>query len=312
MELAPIGIITYSRIIHLRQTIESLRNNDLATKSELYIFLDGPRPGDEKLVNTVREYLYTIDGFKKVSITERKENDRVRNYRDGVNYLFDKYGKIIFLEDDNIVSPYFLQFMNDGLEFFKENKKIFSICGYNVPAKFPMGYEYDYYLSRYFNAWGFATWSDRNHLDVEDIKNAYSELLDDKALYRKVKKEHPKLAVNLKKIQENRLKAGDYPIVFHSIKHDLYSVKPIHSLVDNIGHDGSGIHCGISDRFRNDLNHARTRINFIEDIEYNQAMDVIGYKYSHQIFNRKLPERILRKIKEKINEWKNLEYIEKE
>ena len=58
--LAPIGVITYSRLQHLMQTIEALQRNTLAEKSELYIFSDGPKPGDEDKIRKVRDYIYTI------------------------------------------------------------------------------------------------------------------------------------------------------------------------------------------------------------------------------------------------------------
>ena len=65
--LAPIGVFTYSRINHLRQTIEALKNNTLARESELYIFSDAAKPGDEDKILAVREYIHTINGFKSVN-----------------------------------------------------------------------------------------------------------------------------------------------------------------------------------------------------------------------------------------------------
>lgn len=293
--LAPIAITTYSRIDHLKKTVESLQKNTLAKASELYILLDGPRRGDEELVDIVRQYIYTMDGFKGVHINERETNDRVKNYRDGVSYLLEKYGKIIFMEDDNVTSPYFLQYMNDGLDFYKDNKKIMAIIGYNIPAKFPKDYRYDYYLSKYFNAWGFATWPDRKHLEIEAYNDAYNEMMKDEKLYKKVKRVHPKLINGLKRVQEGTLNAGDYRLVFHLIKNDLYTIKPIKSLVKNIGHDGSGIHCGISDRFNAEPYNERINIIDSELPKYDENYDKQYYLYFNPKFH--LLNRLKNKLK---------------
>ena len=77
--LAPIGLSTYARLQHLQKTITALQQNELARDSELFVFSDAPRPGDEEKVAAVRGYLRTLDGFKRVRIVERKIN---RNYID--------------------------------------------------------------------------------------------------------------------------------------------------------------------------------------------------------------------------------------
>ena len=130
-DLAPIGVITYSRINHLKQTIGALQKNTLSKESEIYIFSDAPKKGDEKLVAKVRKYLHTIDGFKKVYIYERDTNSRTINTSSGIRTLVEKYGRMIFLEEDIVTAPGFLQFMNDALRYYKNDQRIFSISGYH-------------------------------------------------------------------------------------------------------------------------------------------------------------------------------------
>lgn len=296
--LAPIGISTYSRINHLKQTIEALQKNTLAKESELYIFSDAPREGDEEIVAKVRRYIHTVDGFKKVHIVEREVNGRVSNNRGGMKQLLDEHEKCIFMEDDNVVSSSFLQFMNDGLDFYKDDKSIMAINGFNVPVKFPDDYEYDYYKSTYFNAWGFATWRDRDYLDIVKYNGQYAEMLADKQLYEKIKKMHPNLVNGLQLIKEGRLNAGDIKLTFHMIKNDMYTIKPIQSFVENIGHDGSGVHCGLDDRFMKQIVSDK-RISFNKYLMYNQSIDFIYYEF----FNPKISiqKRIMNKLKRIIN-----------
>ncbi len=291
--LAPISVTTYHRLEHLKKTIESLQKNELAKDSILYIFSDAPKKGDEEIVQKVREYIRTIDGFKEIRIAEQEINDIEKNMSDARSTPLKEFGKMIRMEDDNVVSSSFLEYMNNGLDFYKNNKKIVAISAYNVPAKFPDDYKHDYYLSTYFNAWGYATWANRNILDIVNYNDQYNEMMADKKLYKKVKKNHPKLINGLKLIQEGKLNAGDYKMVFHLIKNDLYTIKPIMSLVDNIGHDGSGVHCGINDRFQNiELNEQE--IKFVKDLKYNDFIDKIYYKYVAK--NKNLFQRIYNKV----------------
>ena len=296
-DLAPIGIVTYSRINHLKQTVKALQQNTLAKKSELYIYLDAPKQGDEKKVAIVREYIHTINGFKKVNIIERTTNNIIANITNAIKTLLNRHGKMIFMEDDIVTAPGFLNFINDGLNFYKNNKKIVSINGYNIPAKFPKNYKHDYYLSRSFNAWGFATWSDRGLLDVISYNDAYNEIIQNKKLYKKIKNIHPKIIAELKKIQDGILDAADYKVTFHLIKNDLYSVKPIRSFVNNIGHDGSGVHCGKTDKFNNKILN-QEKILFEQNLNYNIKIDKIRHSYLNSkttIYN--LPKKMYNKLK---------------
>lgn len=294
MNLAPISISTYSRIWHLKQTIESLQKNKLAQESILYIFSDAPKEGDEEIVKKLREYIHTIDGFKEVKIVEQKENNIKKNMHDARTIPLKEFGKMIRMEDDNIVSTSFLQFMNNGLDFYKDNKKIIAISGYNVPAKFPESYKHDYYKSESFNGWGFATWEDRGFLDIIEYNGQYSELMKDKKLYKKIKEKRPTLISPLKRIYEGTLNAGDYKITFHMIKNNLYTIKPIRSLVDNIGHDGSGVHCGINTKYTNEILNNRI-IKFENNIKYNPEIDMIWRKHMEQ--KQSIIKRILNKIR---------------
>jgi hypothetical protein len=65
--LAPIGVSTYSRINHLKQSIEALQKNTLAKESELYIFSDAPKPGDD-LYN--KEIIINHYNFHNQSVME--------------------------------------------------------------------------------------------------------------------------------------------------------------------------------------------------------------------------------------------------
>ena len=73
--LAPIVLFVYNRPWHTKQTVETLKKNEEAKDSNLFIFSDGPKNKKAKSeVEKLREYIKTIDGFKRITIIEREKN----------------------------------------------------------------------------------------------------------------------------------------------------------------------------------------------------------------------------------------------
>ena len=65
--LAPIALFTYNRINTLEQCINSLKKNDLAKQSTLYIFSDGPKDiSQKKNVEKVRIFVKKIARFHNI------------------------------------------------------------------------------------------------------------------------------------------------------------------------------------------------------------------------------------------------------
>lgn len=293
MILAPIGIVTYSRIGHLTRTVNSLKLNNLAKFSDLFVFIDAPQAGDETLVSVVRAYSFSIVGFNSVSVVERKVNGAHNNGVLAIKQLFDEYGQCIVLEDDNHVSPQFLKYMNDALAFYKDDKTIFGINGFNPPIRYPAWFDDEVYKSKYFNGWGMALWSDRGYLDVIDKYDQYLDAMSDRNLVKKVRRVHPKLIKGLKRIHDGTLNAGDYKLTFHLIKSNQFVVKPTHSFVENIGHDGSGANSIINNEFKFDkLN--QSKIRFREKMIYDEKIDRKHYEFFNQrsLFLAKVTHRI--------------------
>jgi hypothetical protein len=159
---APIILFVYNRPWHTKQTVEALQKNELAKDSELFIYSDAPRDASaEQAVQEVREYIRNIDGFKNITIVERDENwGLAKSIIDGVTKIVNEYGKVIVLEDDHVTSKYFLNYMNDALEFYKDTKEVWHISGWNYPLGGIFSSKKTF-LWRVMNCWGWATWADR-------------------------------------------------------------------------------------------------------------------------------------------------------
>ena len=155
--LAPIALFTYSRADHTRQAVESLLQNKEAAESDLFIFSDGPKTeAKREAVEENRQYIHTISGFKSIHIVEHEKNQGLANSLiAGITDVVNKYGRVIVVEDDLVLSPYFLKFMNDALEKYKDDERVGTITAYVPPIKEQLP---ETFFLMYFMCWGWATW----------------------------------------------------------------------------------------------------------------------------------------------------------
>ena len=146
MSYAPIIVFVYNRADHFIQVYNALSACKEAKDSDLFIFSDGAKneAGKEK-VNEVRTAVAAIKDsgdFKSVTVAESPVNKGLAaSIIAGVTEVINKYGKAIVVEDDCKVSPFFLSFMNNALDYYENNKKIGSIAGYTPMIDLPEDYK---------------------------------------------------------------------------------------------------------------------------------------------------------------------------
>ena len=123
MNFYPVVIPTLCRYEHFKECVVSLSKNIYASETELVIGLDYP-PSEKYFegYSHIKEYLSEIKGFKKVTIFENTKNlGSSKNSEQLITYALDNYDAYIYSEDDNIFSPFFLQFMNESLEKYRND-----------------------------------------------------------------------------------------------------------------------------------------------------------------------------------------------
>jgi hypothetical protein len=274
MELAPIILFVYNRPEHTKKTIEALKQNKLASESLLFIFADGNRSSkDKNAVNRVRDYISTINGFKEITITLRKKNFGLADsIISGVTEIINKYGKAIVLEDDIVTSPYFLKFMNEALDFYENDQKIFTISGYNFPLTAPESYKYDIYISPRPSSWGWATWKDSwDKVDWNPVKNPL--LKSRKSLHSLLDKAGKDLAPMLLKSIEGKINSWAVKYSFTQIQRNAYCIFPLKSLAKNIGADATGTNFDLTTkRYDVALKTEDSVIHLSKDLELNDEI----------------------------------------
>lgn len=166
--LFPIILFTYNRLSTLKEAVSSLQENALAVQSDLIVFSDGPnlsKPRDWEKVEEVRKFLHTLQGFKSIEIREQKENKGcATSVKEGVSEIVERFGAVIVLEDDLLVSPHFLRYMNEALVRYKTQKEVFLINGFSLSPgvmKYPPGYAEDGYFLLRNHSYGWGIWADR-------------------------------------------------------------------------------------------------------------------------------------------------------
>ena len=243
MSYAPILLFVYNRPEHTRRCIESLLKNSLATESTLFIYADGAKDNtQQEAVNEVRNYIRTIQGFKQTTLIERSENwGLARNIIDGVTTQVNRYGKVIVLEDDLVVAPYFLQFMNDALEVYKDEPKVGHIqaCDFTQDSSLPTTF-----LIKWTGSWGWATW-DRAWKYFNPNGKELLQELEERKLTR-IFDFNGKYGFTRMLRRQIEGKNNSWAIRWNAnlFLKDILSLNVGRSLVQNEGFDGSGTNCG--------------------------------------------------------------------
>lgn len=248
MKLAPIILFVYNRPEHTRKTVEALQKNELASESVLYVFSDGPKENADKetldKISAVRNYIHTVTGFKEIIITERDKNKGLDpSVIDGVTEVLKKHGKCIVLEDDIVTHSWFLRYMNECLDKFEEDKRIWQIGGFINNIKFPWWNRKDVVMIPRVCSWGWAIWKDRWE-QIEWSPTDITEFKDDLHRVKNFCRGGNDLLPMLISQFKQTIPAWDITFQYTLSNNYGYVVMPVKSLTFNIGCDGTGIHCG--------------------------------------------------------------------
>lgn len=186
MALAPIIVFAYKRPQLLARTLDSLSANALAAESQLFVYCDGPKPNasgsEREAIKEVERIARAAKGFADVSVRTSEGNKGLsRSVIDGVTELVVKYGKVIVVEDDVLLSPHFLRFMNDALIAFEHDDRVCSVGSWNYFAD-PVRLKGNFFL-RYPDSIAWATWQ-RSWRSFEQDGKALLHGLREKDLLR--------------------------------------------------------------------------------------------------------------------------------
>lgn len=270
---SPILIPTLNRFTHFKRCVESLSRCKYADKTDLFIALDYPlKESHWEGYNKIIEYLNDINGFNTINIIKRDINFGViLNIEKARESIFEKYDRLIFSEDDNEFSDFFLEYINYNLYKWEKDENIHFICGYFYPINIKS--EYDILFLKEFNAWGYACWRDKF------LKNSNSSFNDTKTL-RQLKKLSEVSYYIVTFDNTFKVPLGDGRKAYNIVNQNAYAVFPKKTLVVNRGQDGSGQHSGFDLKLQNQ-NLSNFRPEIFPDkilVDENAQIEVSKYR----------------------------------
>lgn len=276
---APLILFVYNRLAHTKRLVESLKMNVGYEQYDLYIYSDGPKTGkathDEAAkVEEVRQYVRTIDGFASVHIVERPDNiGLASNVIDGVTTIVNQYGTIIVLEDDLVLSPYFLLFMQDALDMYRDHEQVGHIQACDFTGNPNLS---DTFFINWTGSWGWATWArawkqynvDGAFLLSELTRRKLTTQFDfdghygyTRMLRRQIQGKNDSWAIRW------------YASLFLS---DMLALNVGHSLVQNKGFDGTGTHSGGGQLYASSL--------YMQPLKVTEITPVVADEQAHQAY----------------------------
>lgn len=272
---SPIVIFAYNRPKHLSNLLDSLVINKSSKLSKIFLFCDGPKNEyDEGKISEIKNLL-KIKNIKIYHKKFRKKNiGLANNIIRGVTKVLNKYKSCIILEDDLILNPNCIKFMNVMLENFKNTEDIGSVSAHSYIDEFKYIKKFNFYFTKRHSSWCWGTWS-RVWKKIEwNSKNLNSHFNSDN---------------NLKKFSEggndlNLLLWGNYKKIinswairfnFHCMKQSLKSIQPRFSMIKNDGRDFSGT-------------HEKFNLKIKKNFDFNPKLGSLNYTLKQTLENQEL------------------------
>lgn len=258
IETVPVALFVYNRLSHAEKTLLSLANNEIAFRTNLYIFSDGAKNEiDVVKVNEVRQMIkqFVQSGqFKKVIVVESFKNKGLaKSIIEGVSQVFETHSSVVILEDDLLFAEDFLGFMNKALVFYESDASVGCVTGYNPLKKMPVGFDDDIYIMPRNCSLGWGTWKKvwmNVDWDSKDYKNFKSNLLKRRKFNACGMDRASRLDRQIKKNAQSWSIRFGYDL-FNKNLMTIYSAQ---SKISHFGWDGSGTHSASdTDKFNVDI-----------------------------------------------------------
>jgi hypothetical protein len=282
---APIVLFIYNRPEHTRKTIQALAANQEARDSVLFVFADGPKTGASgetlQQIEETRNVIKSASGFKEIRLEESPENKGLANaviY--GTSKISSEYGRVITLEDDVLVSKYFLKYMNVALKRYHGNENIYMVAGYTFPYSRETPAHNSFFLPvTTTQAWG--TWQRAwKHFDA--AATGYKELKENEQLKKdfNLDNSYNYSQALINQMESRRINSWAIRWWWTVFRKKGLVLFPDKSLVKNIGWDGSGTHSGSDNPYVDKNWDANYFISsFPEKIEANEQQEALLKKY---------------------------------
>ena len=278
-----IAVLAYNRPKHLKRVIDAILKQKIKS---INVYIDGP--ADKKILDNQKKIFKLLKNYKsKILINlikQPKNNGLAFSVTNAVTSELKNNDAVILLEDDCVPLNGFFNYMFNGLKKYSSSKNVRSICSYN---NLETKSDNAFFLKR-FNPWGWATWKDRWKKHNFEIKNTITQIKNNGTI--------DSLPLDLKSYSENsEIINGKQDIwsLSWTLTHYLDSsliLYPSRSYIENIGFDGTGVHCSSTNIFKTNNKNKKcilpkkVKFNLQNETKYNSFLIENSFK---TFFNKK-------------------------
>jgi len=299
-KFSPIVLFVYNRLETLEKLIFSLKSNPECRDSDLIIFSDGPKNKnltDIAAVDEVRNYIKNIDGFNSVEIFKNNKNLGLANsIIQGLSEVSNHFESFIVLEDDLLVSPHFLKYMNTSLKKYSNEQIVWCINGFGLNPKlfnYHKKINSDFYWTLRPSSHGWGTWSNR-WKDAIWNENELTSLIKQNKNKKAILKAGADIFSMFQNQTENKIDSWGVKWVINSCINYKFSLSPIYSYTSH-QFSTKSTHIKTEDlNLKNDLKKAKLDFSYPENIILNKK---IIKNLQLNIYGPKRFERVYYKIK---------------
>jgi hypothetical protein len=243
MHMTPIAIFAYKRPDHLRKVCEALSRSRGFAESPTYFFLDGARTKeDQPLVEATRAVArqFAKEWHAEINFASTNRGLR-RSILDGVSAVLTVHDTVIVVEDDLLVAPNALIYLNKALAKFHNAPTVMQVSAFSYPVD-PANDGAEAYFVPFTTSWGWATWK-RAWIPFVEAISTGSNLVPP---LERVSAFNLGGAVDylsmLKAQSAGRVDSWAIQWYAWVFKNQGMTLMPPRSFVANIGFDGSGTH----------------------------------------------------------------------
>jgi len=270
----PLVLFVYKRPDHTLRTLKSLAHCKSADQTDLFIFSDGPRvDSDVKPIESVRKICRQATGFQSVTMEESPLNRGLaESVIAGVGAVLAQFSACIVVEDDLVVAPAFLEFLNKSLEVYQNQSRVFSLSGYAPPhSRVPAHPPGTVWFAPRPCSWGWAIWKDRwDHVDW-DVTD-HDAFFQEKRTRRGFEQGGRDLSYFLKLQLRGKLDSWAVRMAWSQSRVNGLTMYPTRSFVENGGLDGTGTHSRAQTRQLIDLTEAKVPSDWPEVDDSNDRL----------------------------------------
>ncbi|WP_157698970.1 hypothetical protein [Bernardetia litoralis] len=305
--LSPVILFVYKRSDHTKQVLEALSMCQNSKNTPLIIYSDGAKKNasskDKEEVEQTRQILREFKGekenyFLSIEIYESELNKGLaKSVREGITAQFDKYNKVIVLEDDIVPQKGFLKYMNEALDKYENEEKIWGISASAFPLENEKMVQQETFFLPVNSSWGWATWKETwNKIDF-DIESIFQKFNQNSITTKEYNFGSYYYYQITEAQREQKIDSWAVFLMASMFLEKCWFLFPKYSLSKNIGFDATGTHCTEEDLFFN-----TTVTDFVEVNEIPLIIENEGKKQTEKAFQKQFGKpSLFKRVQNKLN-----------